>query len=527
MKKQTSVIVALGLCLALLLPAWPAAAQAATMYFPETGKTVSGGFLDFFNAYGGLPIFGYPITSEILEGGRTVQYFERARMEWHPEVEGGQVQLGLLGENVYGQTDPPVFDPQLPNVLYVEQTGHTVSGTFRGLWEKYGVDIFGYPISEPFQVGGTVYQYFQRARMESDSGSNTVRLGSLGQEWLLMVPSVPNPSPSKERQRYFSQAGVFVKGDFLAYYDTKDGANVLGLPISSEFEENKRTVQYFEKGRLELYPENDWPYRVQPGLLGLELYGHVDAPIANMTTPWSSSQRYFPETGHLVSNAFLAYFDAHGGADVLGYPISETIPEGTDGTIAQWFQRAKLEWHPENYINQKVVQVSIGYMGYKKTGRSRDPLWGKVGAVWHWNPVVQAGLGQAVADTYYKVPFTWQSFEGGEVFLRQDTNLIYVVLKTGSWEKFPNTWDKQQPTSIGYRPPEGKYEPTEGIGKMWRSLGGSGSQLGWATSKPRSFAGPLVEFERGIGIWDGGNWVYILYNGNTWAMYKDMWGGGP
>jgi hypothetical protein len=525
MKKHTSAIVILGLCLALLAPAWPVAAQGQYRYFPETGKTVSGGFLAFFDAYGGLPIFGYPITDEVLEGGRTVQYFERARMEWHPEVEGGQVQLGHLGANVYGRVDPPVWDPQLPGVLYIKETGHTVGGPFRGLWEKYGVDIFGYPISEPFQVGGTVYQYFQRARMESDSGSNTVRLGSLGQEWLLMTPSVPNPPPAKARQRFFPETGQFVNGDFLTYYETQKGANTLGLPISSEFEENNRVVQYFERGRLELYPENDWPYRVQPGLVGLELYGHVDPPVANLTAPWSPNQRYFAGTGHMVTNAFLAYLDANGGTDALGYPISETLPE--NGTIVQWFQRAKLEWHPENYINQQVVQSPIGYAAYKQTGRSREPLWGKVGAVWHWNPIVQAGLGLAVADTYYKVPFVWQSFEGGEVFLRQDTNEIYAMLKTGSWDKYPNTWDNQQPTNIGYRTPEGKYEPTEGIGKVWRSLGGAGSQLGWATSKPRVFAGPLLECERGIGVWDGGDWVYIIYNGNRWEMYKDMWGGGP
>jgi hypothetical protein len=525
MKKHTSVIVVLGLCLALLIPARPAAAQGVYRYFPETGKTVSGGFLEFFDYYGGLPVFGYPITDEVLEGGRTVQYFERLRLEWHPEVEGGQVQTGNLGFQVYGRVDPPVWDPLLPGVFYVEQTGHTVGGPFLAMWEQYGAGLFGNPISEPFQVGGTVYQYFERARMESDSGSNTVRLGSLGQEWLLMTPSVPNPPPAKPRQRFFAETGQFVNGDFLTYYETQSGVSTLGLPISSEFEEKSRTVQYFEKGRLELYPENDWPYRVQPGLVGLELYGKVDPPVANLAAPWSPNQRYFPETGHMVTNAFLSYLDANGGADALGYPISETMQEGD--TIVQWFQRAKLEWHPENFINQQVTQTAIGYIAYEKTGRSRLPLWGKVGAVWHWNPPVQAGLGLAVADPYYRVSFVWQSFEGGEVFLRKDTNEIYALLKTGSWERFDNNWNTQEPTHIGYRSPEGKYEPVKEIGKVWRSLGGAGSQLGWAITEQRTFAGPLMEFERGIGVWDTEDWVYVLYNGNRWEKYQDMWGGGP
>jgi hypothetical protein len=31
-----------------------------------------------------LPIFGYPLTNERDEDGMTIQYFERAVFEWHP-----------------------------------------------------------------------------------------------------------------------------------------------------------------------------------------------------------------------------------------------------------------------------------------------------------------------------------------------------------------------------------------------------------------------------------------------------------
>lgn len=54
-------------------------------FFPETGCVVGGGFWQFWQARGGLPIFGFPLSNELLEGGRVVQYFERAVMEWHPE----------------------------------------------------------------------------------------------------------------------------------------------------------------------------------------------------------------------------------------------------------------------------------------------------------------------------------------------------------------------------------------------------------------------------------------------------------
>jgi hypothetical protein len=82
----------------------PYHADSAGTYFPETGNT-----LDLFNSWwnnnGSLTTFGFPITPEVQEvnsaDGKTytVQYFERARMESHPEYAGSpeEVLLGLLG----------------------------------------------------------------------------------------------------------------------------------------------------------------------------------------------------------------------------------------------------------------------------------------------------------------------------------------------------------------------------------------------------------------------------------------------
>ena len=70
-------------------------------------------FLTYFDKHGGLEIFGYPITEFKLENGRIVQYFQRARMEWHPQLPADQrVQLGNLGE-IYALTrlDPSLLQP--------------------------------------------------------------------------------------------------------------------------------------------------------------------------------------------------------------------------------------------------------------------------------------------------------------------------------------------------------------------------------------------------------------------------------
>ena len=72
--------------------------------FAETGKCLRGVFLGFWQGKGGVPQFGYPITDELEEDGRTVQYTQRARFEFHPENRDtpSEVELSLLGEQPGG-----------------------------------------------------------------------------------------------------------------------------------------------------------------------------------------------------------------------------------------------------------------------------------------------------------------------------------------------------------------------------------------------------------------------------------------
>ncbi len=61
-------------------------------HFPETGHTLGGNFLAFWLENGGLSIFGYPISERFEEVSETdgelhvVQYFERNRFEYHPNL---------------------------------------------------------------------------------------------------------------------------------------------------------------------------------------------------------------------------------------------------------------------------------------------------------------------------------------------------------------------------------------------------------------------------------------------------------
>ncbi len=92
-------------------PFQPVAPQPTTrdrMWDELTGHTIANSpapFKRFYDQYGGLPIFGRPLSEQFQERdadtGRSqwVQYFERQRLEWHPEMEDAsfEVQLGRLG----------------------------------------------------------------------------------------------------------------------------------------------------------------------------------------------------------------------------------------------------------------------------------------------------------------------------------------------------------------------------------------------------------------------------------------------
>src|SRR5690242_17438513 len=91
----------------------PAHAQSNGRIFPETGKTVSGRFLQYWQDHGGLAQQGLPISEEMGEisptDGKTytVQYFERAEFEYHPEHQPpGDMLLSLLGVFLYQQRYP-------------------------------------------------------------------------------------------------------------------------------------------------------------------------------------------------------------------------------------------------------------------------------------------------------------------------------------------------------------------------------------------------------------------------------------
>ena len=175
---------------------------------------------------------------------------------------------------------------------------------------------------------------------------------------LALQPTLPHsPMPAAANRQYFPETGHNVSPTFLPFFRARGALDRFGLPRTEELVEGGVLVQYFQRARLEHRPEfRNTPYEVQISLLGEQLAG-VAPPIEPFES--SADQRYFPETGHSVSYAFLRHFNARGGIDSFGYPISE---EGQEGERpVQYFQRARLEYRAE--LAGRADEVIAGPIG--------------------------------------------------------------------------------------------------------------------------------------------------------------------
>jgi hypothetical protein len=190
----------------------------------------------------------------------------------------------------------------------------------------------------------------------------------------------PPPQPGGECQS-FPETGFQVCGRILSYWRENGGLPVFGYPIGPQqqvtIEGRPFQAQEFERNRLELHPENARPYDVLLGRLGDEVlrrqgrdwqgFGKVGGAGAGCL--------YFQQSGHSLCEPFLSYFRSKGlefdgrpgysleeSLALFGLPLSEPQTETIQGGqyTAQWFERARFEWHPENPDPYKVLLGLLG-----------------------------------------------------------------------------------------------------------------------------------------------------------------------
>jgi sugar lactone lactonase YvrE len=237
MRRTVLVLALLGALLALLPQG--ATAQQDEQCFPETGFCVSGRIRQYWTQNGGLPVFGYPIgpqLEETIEGRAIqVQWFERTRLELHPENQAPyDVLLGRIGVETL---------------------------------ERQGRDWFAFPRSE----ARADCQFF------AETGHNVC--GAILQAW--------------------RASGLELDG--RRGVSAAESLALFGLPLSDEqtetIEGREYSVQWFERGRFELHPENQPPNNVLLGRLGAELRGSRGQYVLPGDAVFPEGIAYQPSTG--------------------------------------------------------------------------------------------------------------------------------------------------------------------------------------------------------------------------------------
>ena len=164
--------------------------------------------------------------------------------------------------------------------------------------------------------------------------------------------------------RYFPETSHNVPDFFANYWAANGGLEAFGLPLTEPYQRDGLTVQWFERARFERHMENkDTPFEILLGQLGREVRQPERAadPIAE------PGGRYFAETGHNVFR-FLPFWAANGGLARFGQPLTEerrelNVADGKQYTV-QYFERARLEWHPESTDNR--YEFLLGQLGRER-----------------------------------------------------------------------------------------------------------------------------------------------------------------
>jgi beta propeller repeat protein len=266
---------------------------------------ISSGLIVWEDWRSGLPdIYAFDIKAQVMYAvARSQQAFNPAVSEhniaWISRSDSahGRVQaVSLVPRLPTDPQDPPAVPS--PDNVYFPETHHFMSAGFKTFWQGHGgSEILGYPLTEEFSetdpaTGEQItVQYFQRAKLEyrtsADEG-NRISIARLGVSLTAdrHFAKVQDTSNSDDR-RFFPETGHTIAFGFKDFWEAHGGLAAFGYPISEEFTENGRTVQYFERARFEFNPNSDDPdYKVTLGLLGqeaLERMGWLPMPTIDTT----------------------------------------------------------------------------------------------------------------------------------------------------------------------------------------------------------------------------------------------------
>lgn len=239
-----------------------------------------------------------------------------------------------------------------------------------------------------------------------------------------------------EDERCFSASGFCISGEVRQLWERGGGLRVFGYPLTplqEELVEGRPTlVQWFERTRIEVHPDQPPPYRLQLGRLGAETLGRAGtiSAYSGPETPRPDC-RFFPETGRNLCGELLEAWRGAGlsldgkravseveSLALFGMPLTaareETLADGRAYTV-QWFERARLELHPELPAGSRVLLGLLGAeLGPRPSAEAQKglerPARVTIPAIGLDMPLVAVGLDAGNAPIVPRHDIGWYSY---------------------------------------------------------------------------------------------------------------------
>lgn len=181
-------------------------------------------------------------------------------------------------------------------------------------------------------------------------------------------PSVILDEAEQSGDRYFASTGHNLGAPFLELWLTAGGDAGPGIPLSeARFIAGPGIIrQDFEALAFEYDPTVETGETIRAVPLPPEAYyGLVDAKAFEIVSGCEfgeSSCRYFDATGHTITGDFASFWREHGGAQVLGNPLSEQAKKG--GVTTQIFERAVVDIDASGMGTLRKVNTPIAAAAY-------------------------------------------------------------------------------------------------------------------------------------------------------------------
>lgn len=170
-----------------------------------------------------------------------------------------------------------------------------------------------------------------------------------------------------------SETGIEIKGPFLDLWKSvPDAERVFGQPLAPQTGHPLLpgvTIQHFQNVRMELTTSDGVEHVSLADLGRFHVDENKNLPKAPLFK-FPSACQYYGAEAMPVCYAFLDFFLENGGEGLLGAPVTDVLL--ADGLLVQYFEKVRLEWHPELPAGERIQVSQLGVWDFAHTG---NPDW--------------------------------------------------------------------------------------------------------------------------------------------------------